>query len=99
MINRPGSDLSVEETREVLTNAPIRFVDYDFPEVFYRDDWWPIGRVDLFNQLCTGIGWPRRSADENALRQLLAEKNLYGARLRFGRNPKTFAIVDRLTDG
>ena len=77
-------------------------------EVYYKQQWWKVARVDLMDQVCTGCG------GHKTLDEWIA---YYRAKIRFGvrlkeftdrcRSPvcshghrfRIFAVIDSLTDG
>ncbi len=94
-------DLSVEEGLKILASADMRMGKNggltEWPQIYYKDEWWVICRTDLTDNVGTG-GYMGSNLDET--RNNLAKHIRYGVRLythEDGR--KSFLCVDSWSDG
>lgn len=109
-------NLSYEQTLEILNTCPTRYIDnkYHPPskklQIFYRDEWVGISRIDLCKQVCTGSIYPTATIEDSIAKcKSWYERVIKGCGDRFenvssylitwpdGR--KNLAIIDSMTDG
>ena len=91
-------DLSKEEGLKVLASAEIRMNDGN-AEIYYKNNWWKLGRTDLTDNVATSLGYSSRfdCTNMDKLRNYYAEKIGYGVRL--DKEYNLFSIVDSWSDG
>ncbi len=94
-------DLSVEEGLKVLASADMRIGkdggSIEWPQIYYKDEWWVICRTDLTDNVGTGR-YMGSNLDET--RNNLAKHIRYGVRLHTHEDGrKSFLCVDSWSDG
>lgn len=85
-------DLDQDEARAVMATAEYRLVG-DGLQIKFRDLWWDVARTALTDDVCTTL------VADKTLEEWVSHYrrlNRLGVRLR---NEKTFAVVDRASDG
>ncbi len=94
-------DLSVEEGLKVLASADMRIGkdggSIEWPQIYYKDEWWVICRTDLTDNVATG----RCTGNLDEIRNCYAEHIRYGVRLHTNKKNgrKSFLCVDSWSDG
>lgn len=91
-------DLSIAETLNALESVECRMIgcgSYSEVQILHHGEWLSLGRVDLFDQVATGICYAHDEDAKKIVEFYVKRKVQFGARVRGG----SFLVVDSVTDG